>query len=187
MVTVTRSLLHKAVRGIGTGLLAASVAASLGTPARAASQGGIGAQSQGSVVISMIATGLVRISKLTDINLGTWTGGDLTGTDTLCVFSSTWGYTLSASSQHGVGTGFRLSDGGGSFISYTVQWRDSFNRLFNLQNGVNTPFLWAIAFSTTCNFIGTNARLSVRVPAANIGGQVAGTYADTLTLVVAPQ
>jgi len=157
------------------------------TPARAASQGGIAAQSQGTILISMISSGLVRISKLNDINLGSWTGGDMTGTDTLCAFSSTWGYTLSASSQHGIGTGFRLTDGSGSFVSYDVEWRDSFNRQFALQNGVNTPFLWGIAFSTTCNFVGTNARLNVRVPAANLAGKVAGTYTDTLTLVIAPQ
>lgn len=157
------------------------------TPARAASQGGLAAQSQGTILISMISAGLVRISKLNDINLGSWTGGDMTGTDTLCAFSSTWGYTLSASSIHGIGTGFRMTDGSGSFISYEVQWRDSFNRQFNLQHGVNTPFLWGIAFSTTCNFVGTNARLNIRVPAANIAGKVAGSYSDTLTLVIAPQ
>lgn len=156
-------------------------------PVRAASQGGLAAQSQGTILISMISSGLVRISKLNDINLGSWTGGDMTGTDTLCAFSSTWGYTLSASSQHGIGTGFRMTDGSGSFISYDVQWRDSFNRQFVLQHGVNTPFLWGIAFSTTCNFVGTNARLNVRVPAANLAGKVAGSYTDTLTLVIAPQ
>jgi len=157
------------------------------TPAHAASQGGIGAQSQGTIFISMISAGLVRISKLNDINLGTWTGGDMTGTDTLCAFSSTWGYTLSASSQHGIGLGFRMTDGSGSFINYEVEWRDSFNRQFALQHGVNTPFLWGIAFSTTCNFVGTNARLNIRVPAANLAGKIAGTYTDTLTLVIAPQ
>lgn len=155
--------------------------------ASAASQGNIAGTSQGQISISMTAAGLVRISKLNDINLGAWTGGDLSGSDRLCAFSSTWGYTLAASSANGSGNTFRLSNGGGSFVTYQVDWRDSFNRLFALQNGVNTPFLWGIAFSTTCNFLGTNAQVNIRIPSANISGKPAGTYSDTLTLVIGPQ
>jgi len=174
-------------RVAGLWLVAAAALAIMPASALGAGQGSIAAQTQGTIFISLQSTGLVRISKLTDINLGSWSGGALNGGDPLCVFSSTWGYTLSASSTHGTGTAFRMTDGAGNFITYNVTWRDSFNRLFNLQHGANTPFLWAIAFSTTCNFLGNNARVDVQVPSANISGKPAGTYSDTLTFVVAPQ
>ena len=172
--------------------LAAGLAAGLavGLPAQrasAASQGNLAATSQGTITVGLQATGMVRISKLDDINLGTWTGGDLAGNDRLCAFSSTWGYRLTATSANASGTAFRLSNGGGTFIAYGVQWRDSFNRLFTLQNGANSPRLWGIAFSTTCTVVGTNAQVLVNVPSANIAGKPAGTYSDTLTLVIAPQ
>lgn len=160
---------------VGVAMTFASVAGPLGTG------------SQSNLGIQVRINGLVRISKLNDINLGTWSGsGDLTGADNLCVFSTTWGYSMLVTSSNGSGTTLRLSDGT-NHIAYQARWRDFFGNTVPLQNGQTTGFLWGVAFGTTCPVFGTNTRLSVTVPAANIGIKPAATYSDTLTFVLVPQ
>lgn len=165
--------------------LSLAVAAFAGT-GHAATQGSLGATSTGSVVINATVPNLARISRLDDINLGTWSGADLNGSDQFCVFSSTRSYTITATSSNGTAALFRLKDGGTNYIPYTVTWTDSAPTSLPLLNAIaSTPFA-TNATSTNCGGA-DNTTVTVNVPSAAIGAAPAGAYSDTLTLLVTPQ
>ena len=170
---------------------AAAVAASLAVAsfagaAHAATNGTLGATSTGSVDINAVIPNLAQISGLDDINLGTWSGADLSGSDQFCVFSSTRSYTITATSGNGTGATFRLKDAGTNFIAYTVSWTDSAPATTALTSGTASGAQATSATSVNCGGA-DNTTVSVNVPSANIASVPAGNYSDTLTLLVTPQ
>ena len=156
----------------------------------AASQGSVGATSTGSVDIDLTVPQLARISALNDIALGTWTGtGGLSGSDSLCVWTTTGAYNVTATGS-GAGGAFTLDDGSGGTLAYAVEWADtaaagagSAMTAGAALNGQN-----AAATSTTCNG-GANldATVLVDVIEADLAAASYGNYTGTLTLVVAPE
>ena len=95
----------------------------LASPAVAATQGTIGSTSTGSLGLALTIPSLVRITQVDDIALGNWTGaGALQGADSLCVFSTTRRYRVTATGS-GAGGAFELA-GGATVLPYAVQWRD---------------------------------------------------------------
>jgi len=170
---------------------AAAAAASLAVvsfagTAHAATQGSLGATSTGSVDINAVIPNLAQISRLDDINLGSWSGADLNGADQFCVFSSTRSYTITATSANGTGATFRLKDAGTNFIAYNVSWTDSTPAVTALSSGSASAAQATSATSVNCGGA-DNTTVTVNVPSANISSVPAGNYSDTLTLLVTPQ
>lgn len=150
----------------------------------AANDGSTGATSTGDLDITAQIPDLVRITKLTDIDLGSWDGStDMTGSDTVCVWSTTRAYTVTATGD-GAGGAFTLSDGTNT-LPYAVSWEDDSTNSESLSSGSPSGSMSATTNSASCSG-GTNATVSVTVTSANAAGVPAGTYNGTLTLEVAP-
>ena len=112
---------------VGKALAVAAVATVAASNAFAASDGTLGATSQGSLNITVSINNLVQISHLNDIALGTYTGlGSMTGADDLCVYSNNGGYDITATGN-GASGAFRLI-GASANIPYTVEWANTGRR-----------------------------------------------------------
>jgi len=150
-----------------------------GAGAMAVTQGSPGVTSTGRLVISMTIPPLVRISGLTDINLGSYTGtGNLTGVSGACVRRNGVGtYSVTATSTNT----FRLA--GPSSVPYTVTWG---GRGLNHGEALLGRAIEAASLGGAC---GANSaeKVGVTALAADLQGASAGAYTDTVTLVVASE
>lgn len=170
---------------IASALFAALLAATPFTrTAHAASQGTLGATSQGDIDITLTVPNLAQISRLDDLST-TWTGTAVALTENFCVFSTTRSYTIQADSANGTGTTFRLHNSG-NYIVYDVDWTDTAPTTVNLDHGVPSATLASSATAVDCG-PGDNTSLTVNITAAAIAAQPAAVYTDTLTLLVTPQ
>lgn len=165
--------------------VASTAAALLTGSAFAASQGSIGATSTGSIDINAVIPGLIQISNLDDIDLGTWSGsGDMTGNDNNCVWSTTRGYNLTATGS-GASDAFTITDGSNT-IAYAVAWDDVDTTDQAVTTGSALSGQATDALTTNCAG-GDTANVTVTVAEADAAAAPAGTYSGTLTLVVAPE
>lgn len=173
-------------------LLGLSLAA-LATPAGAATQGTLGATSQGSVTITATVPNRAQITGLTDIN---FTNADPTtnavATQNDCVWSNTAtkGYSIKASGS-GTAGAFTLSSGALTPIPYSVQWNQSSGQSSGtaLTAGTALAGLVSTATSPTCSSgPATTSSLVVSIASSDLQNMVAATsYTGTLTLLVTPQ
>jgi hypothetical protein len=173
-------------------LLRLSLAA-LVTPAGAATQGTLGATSQGSVTITATVPNRAQITGLTDIN---FTNADPTtnavATQNDCVWSNTAtrGYSIKASGS-GTAGAFTLSSGALTPIPYSVQWNQSSGQSSGtaLTAGTALAGLVSTATSPTCSSgPATTSSLVVSIASSDLQNMVAATsYTGTLTLLVTPQ
>jgi hypothetical protein len=173
---------------IGKALAAAAVATFAASNAFAAQDGLLGATSQGDLEITLTIDPLVQISGLTDIQLGTYTGGaDITGVDNLCVYSNTGGYEITATGDGGTGSEFELN-GTGHDVPYTVEWADSAGAGTGspMTSGTVLPGQGGTFTTPDCGG-GNNAQVIVTVNSTDLLAAPAQAYAGVLTLLVAPQ
>ncbi len=152
--------------------------------AMAATDGILGSTSEGTAVIQISKLNAVQITDLDDINLGTQ--GNLTatatGSDAVCVFSSTGGYNITITSANGA---FQLEDANTTTdIPYSLDWTAGSTSAVTY----NTPITGLVGDSTAvdCNAT-TNASFEVSVTAADFNAADPGSYTDTLTLLVQPE
>ena len=97
---------------VGKALALAAFATFAAANAFAATDGTLGATSQGTLEITLTIDPLVQISALDDIPLGNYTGaGNMTGGDDLCVYSNNGGYHITATGN-GNGQAFELIGAG---------------------------------------------------------------------------
>ena len=169
---------------LGTGLWTTT-----GGPADAVTQGTTGPTSTGSTDLSAAVPWIARISAVNDISLGTWSGtGALWNWDTLCVWTTTGAYNITASGD-GAGGMFAVTNGTDN-INYLVAWSDtpSFAGLNLLTPGAALPGQNTNASTTDCNGgASPTATVLVAVFASDLEAAPAGAYSGTLTLVVAPE
>jgi len=159
--------------------------------ASAATQGQKGATSTGSLGIFLNVPALARISKLEDIQLGSWTGdGDLTGSsNAICIWTNSGVYSVTAQSQNVQGNDFNLRSNNGKTLPYKVQWAQLGNQTSGQALTPNSPLTGqnTNAQSVDCSQ-GPSATaglfVNVNENALSIAGE--GAYSDTLTLVIAP-
>ncbi len=149
----------------------------------AANDGTIGATSTGDLNISLQVDGAVKISNLSDITLGPFTGADVSGTSPACVYSNSGGgYTITATATGGA---FNLANGGNN-IAYNVSYNDG-SGLTPLSHGVAAAKLGASATDDDCVTAGAdNGTIQVDVLATNASAVPQGSYASVLTLLVSP-
>lgn len=182
--------LNKKVAGI---LSAAVLALAPASSAFAATQGGFGATSTGSVNINASVPDRVRISGLQDVNL---TNVDPLSTNVfdaqdVCVFSNTAtrGYSLTATGS-GAANAFTLS-AGGSTVPYTVEWAPTIGQTSGstlTAGNVQTGFTSSATHQLCNTGPAGSASLIVRLASADLSTMQSGqTYTGTLTLLVQPE
>lgn len=173
-------------------ILATVVGSFTGLSAYAATDGTLAATSTGTTDVDLIIPDLVRISGLSDIDLGTYSGtGTETGDTEACIFRNGAGtYTVTATTDKG---DFRISSGAGGTaaqdIDFDAYWNDvttttgraalTYNTALTTQSGTNTTAI-------NCGG-GTNANFSLEIAAVDMQTKVPATYSATVTLVVAPE
>jgi hypothetical protein len=178
---------------VGKALAVAAVAAFAASNAFAADDGDLGATSQGNLNITLTIDDLVLITDLDDIGLGTYTpGANLTGDDTVCVYSNTGGYQITATGNAG-GTGPAFAPTGGTSgasIPYFVQWADTGGAGSGTSLTANTALAGQVDSVRSPDCSGgtaNNARVFVTVNDADLAAAPADAYLGVLTLLVAPQ
>jgi hypothetical protein len=178
--------MNKGLKNAIRGLLVGGFAAGLSGVALAATDGAVGFNSTGTVDISLDVNDEVRISSLTDINLGVFAGVDAVGTSAACVYrNGTGNYNLTASGDGAAGA-FTLTDGTNT-VAYSVTYDDGSGVLAAATGVSLTGLTGADPASDTCGGTGNNGTIEVTVAAAAAAGLPAATYAGTLTLLVAPE
>jgi len=158
--------------------------------AMAATQGTLGTSSTGTAEITISKGDVVLITNITDVNFPQWTagGGDQNADGQACVYSSTGNYSIRATSTNGVGA-FQMDDGSNNKLTYTIGWVDdqAGAGAVALTTGQVSATTMVGSSSTSCNDLGgVNARFQVGITEAALDAVPSGSYADTLTLVVAP-
>ena len=155
----------------------------------AATQGTLGPTSTGTVDITVGVGDQIQITALADITGPYVPGSDFTGSSPACVYRNGGAgeFDLTITSANGFLTDFRLNDGG-TFVVYDVTFNDSVSGAINMDNAVlnNADFTNADTASPTCSGA-PQSTLAINVPDANLTAVGAGTYTDTLTILVAPR
>lgn len=170
---------------------------SAATGAHAASNGSLGATSQGSSTISVTKAVQAQISDISDMTLSGWSIGDgaVTLTSNVCIYSTTGSYTVRATGS-GAGNIFTINSGS-NLLAYSVTWNDGgATHLANtgtlLAPGVtSTNFSNASTTSALCNGGGASndtARVIVGITsvAMDAAASSATPYTGTLTMLVTP-
>lgn len=171
---------------------AVTAAAGLSFAASAATQGTPGATSSGSVNITLTIPHLVRITGLDDLALVHSATGDITGSELFCVNdnlnATDRGYYITATSQNGSGTDFRLLTTGPAYLVYDVNFDDDTDASdgVNLNNGTQstTEFDSGSATNMGASCSSPNASIRVTITEAAHQAAQAGSYSDVLTLLV---
>ncbi len=166
------------------GLLIGGVAAAVASGAYAATDGVPGFTSTGTLDINLQVNDEVRISNLQDILLGTFAGVDVSGSSGACIYrNSATTYQITGTGD-GAANAFTLTDGT-STVPYSVSYTDS-AATSSMTSGVALTARDGADNDVDCLNTGDNATVDVTVTAADASTLPAGTYAGTLTLVVAP-
>lgn len=157
----------------------------------AATQGQVGTSSTGTILISVAVPKLARVSKLEDIQLGTWTGtGDLTGNaNQICVWTNSGTYSVTAQSENTEGDQFNLKASDGGTLSYSVAWAQSGNQTSGQTLSPNSPLTGQSTNATSSDCSqgpSSTAGLFVQVSEDALSSVPDGSYSDTLTLVITP-
>lgn len=143
-----------------------------------------GLTSVGDLIVSITKGELVRISQLSDLLFPpTATAvANLTQTDTVCIYSTTGGYNITATSPQAFGAQLRMNDGGTNNMNYALDFGGT-----GLPHGTNvTGFLGANTTDDLCSG-GTNASITATILMADFNTAPGGAYSDTVTLTFAPE
>ena len=160
--------------------------------AYSATDGSLGATSEGSFNISLVLTDIIVISGLSDfLNLTYSPGSDVTDTDTHCVYSNASSGTFevnASSTNEGAGGTFRLVNG-----ANTIEYSFTYNGVAMTSDFTQTSFnnnggsgFAADATDTDCSTNGFNMSYAISIPEANIQAAPQATYTDTVTILVQP-
>lgn len=163
------------------GFLVAVTVSSLGRsePAASLTDGLFGATSTGSTTITVNIPHRIRVMGFRDITLGTYNGGQLTGSSPACVIRNGEGsYTVTMTSANG---SFAMtSTTQAATIPYTVAWADR-NISYNKSSIAFAPDNTASASCTP-----VPDRLRVTVSPEHMDVALPGAYVDTLRVMVTP-
>lgn len=159
------------------------------TVAMAAAQGTTGATSSGNLVVSLIVDNKLKVSNLDDTSLGTFSGANLTATETICVYyNQAAPYQITFDSNDTPGT-FELSDSVNN-IPYSFTYDDGTNPATAVVAGTpiaNSNLGGNSAADDDCVTVGgDNGTLAFTALATDITGNPNGTYSETLNITVAP-
>ncbi len=174
-------------------LVTAAAVATGSCAALAATQGTPGATSTGTIGITLTIPHQVRITGLTDLALTYTATGNITGSKTFCVNDNLdaggRGYFITASSANGSGSDFRLTASGPLYLIYDLDYDDDTDAGTggaSLNNAVitTTEFDSGSATDMGASCSTPNASILVTITEAAHQAAQAGSYSDTLTLLV---
>lgn len=179
-----KKILAAALAVAGLSLSTVSLAGPGGTP---------GPTSSLDSIVTLTINGAIKISGVVDIPLGTYAadGVDEVGYSNACVSRNTGGnYTVTVTSLNT----FNLVDPGTlTPIPYNVAWAVGVGSAGDqtlyetLAHGAPSSGTYAadvVGLAAPCNT--ADEKLRVTVPAAGMDTSTAGSYSDTLTVLVAP-
>jgi spore coat protein U-like protein len=170
-------------------LAVAAFVVGIGAPlAIAATQGNVGSTSTGTVDVKADKQPAVRISGLNDIQFAASAVTPAPQSDPVCVFSNPGQYLVRASGANANGATFRLKDGGANYIAYGVRWHNAATggSSVDLSSGVTSAGVsGADQASVSCGGNNT-ARIEIILDDTTYIAAPAGSYSDTLTLLVSP-
>lgn len=135
---------------------------------------------------------LVQVSSLSDITLSPIDfSSSITGNTSVCIYTNTitplGSYYVTASSAHASSGTFRVANGS-QFITYNAYWNTASSPAQNvsLVSSVKTSQqTGGNGVSLTCAG-SPNANFNIQFSNAQIAGAPAGTYTDTVTLLISP-
>jgi hypothetical protein len=130
------------------------------------------------------ATQTVKITEMTDISLGTYSGiGDLQNEDTICIYNlGNSAYRVRASGT-GAGGSYQMTGPGGATLPFEVEFRSGAGSFVALPHNSFTGFTGADTSSNSCG--GTpNATLRIIAREASLLSVVNGSYSGTLTILL---
>ena len=125
----------------------------------------------------------MSITGLADVTLAE-SGGDYVASDNVCVYSSGASYNVLMTSATG-GNTFQLTSGSDT-LDYAVTWADENAVATAITGGSALASQLSTADATCSGSGGTNTTFAVTVTGADYTAANAGTYTDTLTMVIAP-
>lgn len=163
-----------------------------GLHAGAATQGQLGGNSSGDIEINLTLGLLARISGLSDIAFGTWTSGDLTANQNICVGlygTNTYRFRATGSGDASDSNAFALTNGS-DYIPYRVFYNDQtglsgrteLTTAISINNQTASSAFWNI-FGCWFN----NANLSILLEDSSLASANTGNYTGTLTVTVIPE
>lgn len=162
----------------------------LSSPVFAAADGDKGSTSTGNANVNANVPAKVKISGLADFDfdaaLETWDSGDLTESDTVCVWSSTEAYNVTINTADGA---FELVDTGATEtnIPYSVDWTDIGGTAAAVTYNTALTGLSTDANSQNCASGGDTATLAVTLSGSDLEAARAADYTSTMTIVVASE
>ena len=170
----------------GANVFAANVDAALAV--------GPGATSTGNFDLDIYKGDAVSITGMTTLFIsGGASPANKTGSINVCTYATTANYQLDINS---VGLGptssttpeFDADDGTGLVMPYTIDWNDSINTLVYSDN-TDAPSVIGSPnqLDPTCGAAGTNTAITVTVAAVDFNGAAAGTYTDTVEVIITAQ
>ncbi|HSQ95864.1 MAG TPA: hypothetical protein VLM18_07230 [Croceibacterium sp.] len=184
---------HRQLRGRPVVALGVALFVALnGAQAWGATQGSLGATSQGSIAISASVPSRARITGLTDVSFANQDPSTAASSaQNVCVWSNTAtnGYTITATGS-GTSSAFTLTNGAG-IVPYSVEWAATSGQTSGsaLVAGTASSSLTSGAVNQTCSSAPlASASLIVKMSTTDLSTMIAGSsYTGTLTLLVTPQ
>ena len=176
-----------------TSMLAAGLAGTVAAYA-ATLDGTTGATSSGTLDIQLEIQNELKISNLTAIDMGLFTGSDMNATQPACVYfnrGDTASYQVTVDSTDVPGT-FELENGGGTTIPYQLEWDDGVLVLTVLTAG--TPLVGLdvngnFSADNDCGGGGATDNTDIRASALAtdiIAAGDNGTYQEEVSILVEP-
>lgn len=165
------------------GLLTAAIATSSLT--YAATQGTLGSTSTGDFDIIVALQDLVQISRLDDLNFGTYGGtGALNGAEQFCVYRNGTGAYQVTLTGSGAGSAFTIANGANT-MAYTATYNDGTGAV-PVTSGTVITGRAGHATSTNCG-AADNSTVNISIAESVLQANPTGTYQGTLTLLVGPE
>jgi hypothetical protein len=161
-------------------LLVPSVLA-LSSIAMSANAGTLGANSSDSVDVSVDIADLVRVTVEGDITLTHTLGSPSSDSTGICLYrNSDAGVDVTLTSANPDSGNFRMHDGGTSYIIYSVTLGAT-----TFSSGATNGYTDENNSSSTCGG-GYSHSLTVDATAVELDGAAAGSYSDTISILVEP-
>ena len=158
----------------------------------AATQGTLGSTSTGTANVTLTIPSLYRISGLTDLSLGTYSGsGTMTANEDVCVYSNVNGtYRVNITGNSTLSpAAFAVQNAGNTaYIPMAVKWNGVIGTTGNAAITYNVPLAATGANQTTtdCSTGGLSADLQVSLLQSDLLKAPASVYSSILTILIEP-
>lgn len=188
--TMTKANLKAAAKGLmapAAGLAFVAMTSFAAAPAAAA---GIGSTSEATIGIALTVPARVSLTGVDDARMGEWDGrSDLSNADSVCVWSGSRGYSLTATPDSAAGNDFVLTGAGGHHLPYEVVWtEDAAGSSSSLTAGQPLTGLTSAARTSHCdNGEQDMASLSISIDKNALAAAPRGDYQGNLLLTVSAE